>query len=90
MTFGWPHMLTCDCCAVGKEIVSTEAAPAALGPYSQAVKAGNTLYISGQLGLDPASMEFVGDSVADQTAQVSRISPIAPCSRLKRGRGKEL
>lgn len=54
----------------GKEIVSTEAAPAALGPYSQAVKAGGTLYISGQLGLNPETMEFVGDSVADQTTQV--------------------
>lgn len=57
-------------CAAGKEIVSTEAAPAALGPYSQAVKAGGTLYISGQLGLNPETMEFVGDSVADQTTQV--------------------
>jgi enamine deaminase RidA (YjgF/YER057c/UK114 family) len=64
------YILTCDCCTAGKEIVATEAAPAALGPYSQAVKAGNTLYISGQLGLDPTSMEFVGESVADQTAQV--------------------
>lgn len=50
--------------------MATEAAPAALGPYSQAVKAGKTLYVSGQLGLDPKTMEFAGESVADQTTQV--------------------
>ena len=39
--------------------VSTEHAPAAIGPYSQAVRAGNTVYLSGQIGLDPASMSMV-------------------------------
>jgi len=40
-----------------KEIVSTEKAPAAIGPYSQAVKAGGLLFLSGQLALDPETME---------------------------------
>lgn len=51
-------------------MVSTEAAPAALGPYSQAVKAGSTLYISGQLGLDATTMDFAGESVEAQTTKV--------------------
>lgn len=50
--------------------MSTEAAPAALGPYSQAVKAGSTLYISGQIGFDASTMDFAGESVEAQTTQV--------------------
>lgn len=50
--------------------MSTEAAPAALGPYSQAVKAGSTLYISGQIGFDASTMDFAGESVEAQTIQV--------------------
>lgn len=42
-----------------KEIISTPLAPAAIGTYSQAVKAGNTVYMSGQIGLDPATMQMV-------------------------------
>ena len=42
-----------------REIISTKAAPAALGPYSQAVKTGNTVYISGQIPLVPETMEIV-------------------------------
>ena len=44
---------------MSREIVSTPKAPAAIGTYSQAVKAGNTVYMSGQIGLDPASMQMV-------------------------------
>ena len=44
---------------MSKQIISTSAAPAAIGTYSQAVKAGNTVYLSGQIGLDPASMQLV-------------------------------
>jgi len=44
-----------------KRIISTSKAPAAIGPYSQAVEVGNTLYISGQLPLDPESMEMPDD-----------------------------
>ena len=43
--------------------VSTTAAPGAIGPYSQAVRAGNTVYLSGQIPLDPASMELVRGEV---------------------------
>lgn len=57
----------------GGLVVSTEAAPAALGPYSQAVKAGSTLYISGQIGFDPTTMEFAGESVEAQTTQVGHL-----------------
>jgi len=42
-----------------KEIIATGDAPQAIGTYSQAVKAGNTVYLSGQIGLDPASMQLV-------------------------------
>ncbi|MEH6627900.1 MAG: RidA family protein [Motiliproteus sp.] len=53
-----------------KTIISTDQAPAAIGPYSQAVKAGNTVYISGQIPLDPATMEVVSDDFVEQTDQV--------------------
>lgn len=43
-----------------REIISTPDAPAAIGPYSQAVRAGNTLYLSGQLGLDPVTGKLAG------------------------------
>jgi reactive intermediate/imine deaminase len=52
---------------MSKQIISTPAAPAAIGPYSQAVKVGTTVYMSGQIGLDPATKELVG---ADFEAQV--------------------
>lgn len=49
--------------------VNTENAPAAVGPYSQAMIAGDFLYVSGQLPMDPKSGEMVTDSVANQTRQ---------------------
>ncbi|CAH9083568.1 unnamed protein product [Cuscuta europaea] len=52
-----------------KEVVQTEKAPAALGPYSQAIKANNLLFVSGVLGLVPETGKFVSDSVEDQTEQ---------------------
>ena len=52
-----------------KEIIATSQAPAAIGPYAQAVKAGNTLYISGQLPIDPATGAFAAADVAGQTEQ---------------------
>ena len=54
---------------MAKTVLHSEKAPAALGPYSQAIKAGNTIYVSGQLGLDPATGAFAGDSVEAQTRQ---------------------
>lgn len=53
-----------------KQIIHTEDAPKAIGPYSQAVKAGNTVYLSGQIPLDPASMELV---TGDMSAQIKRV-----------------
>ena len=52
--------------------VSTSSAPAAIGPYSQGTVAGGFLYSAGQIGLDPASGEFVGEGVVEQAAQVFR------------------
>ena len=52
------------------EYISTESAPGALGPYSQAVVAGEFVFTSGQIGLDPASMEVVEGEVAAQTDRV--------------------
>ncbi|WP_052887596.1 MULTISPECIES: RidA family protein [Thermogemmatispora] len=50
--------------------VSTASAPAAIGPYSQAIRCGQFIYTSGQIPLDPASGELVGDDVATQTHRV--------------------
>ena len=47
--------------------ISTESAPKALGPYSQAIKAGEFLFVSGQVPIDPATGEIVAGGVADQT-----------------------
>lgn len=52
-----------------KNIVFSSDAPAAIGPYSQAVKAGNTLYLSGQIGMIPATGELISADVKEQTAQ---------------------
>ena len=50
--------------------VSTPQAPAAIGPYSQAIRAGEFLFVSGQIPLNPATGELVGGSIADQTHRV--------------------
>ncbi len=50
-----------------KESIETGAAPAAIGPYSQAIRAGDFIFISGQLGLDPGSRKFVEGGVETQT-----------------------
>lgn len=53
-----------------RETISTENAPGAIGPYSQAVKAGNFIFCSGQIPINPQTGEFVSDDVAMQTRQV--------------------
>ena len=54
-----------------RTVVSSKHAPAAIGPYSQAIRAGNTIFLSGQIPLDPASGEMVGTGdVRAQTEQV--------------------
>jgi len=55
-----------------KKIVSTEKAPKAIGPYSQAVEAGGFLFISGQIPLDPASGKLVEGGILEQTEQVMK------------------
>lgn len=49
--------------------ISTKNAPSAIGPYSQALEAGNTLYISGQVPFIPATMEIISEDVQEQTRQ---------------------
>ncbi len=53
-----------------KEIISTENAPGAIGPYSQAIKTGNMVFCSGQIPIDPKTGDFVSNDVAEQTEQV--------------------
>ena len=53
-----------------KKIIYTENAPAPIGPYNQAVLVGNTLYTSGQIALNPQTMEFVLDDIGTETKQV--------------------
>jgi reactive intermediate/imine deaminase len=55
---------------VAREVIATEAAPKAIGTYSQAIKVGRTVYVSGQIPLDPATGELVG---GDMEAQVRRV-----------------
>ena len=52
-----------------KKVIATNNAPAAIGPYSQAILVGNMLFASGQLGIDPATGNFAEGSVKEQTAQ---------------------
>lgn len=54
---------------MSRSIIATPSAPAAIGTYSQAVKAGNTVYVSGQIGLDPVSMEMA-EGFEAQTVRV--------------------
>ena len=53
-----------------RQIISSPNAPQAIGPYSQAVRAGDTVYLSGQIALDPATGELVGGSFEDQARRV--------------------
>jgi len=55
---------------MAKEIIHTEQAPAAVGAYSQAVKAGNTVYLSGQIAIDPETQEIIDGGVEEQAGRV--------------------
>ena len=66
MAADFPSLLTV------KQIIATDRAPRAIGPYSQAVRAGNLVFASGQIPIDPATGEFVAGGVAEQTDQVLR------------------
>lgn len=52
------------------EVVSTENAPGAIGPYSQAIKTNGMVFCSGQIPIDPSTGQFVSDDIAEQTEQV--------------------
>ena len=54
--------------APAKEAVSTKDAPAAIGPYSQGIKAGSILFLAGQISIDPKTNQFVAGSIEEQTA----------------------
>lgn len=54
---------------MSKNSIHTDNAPAAIGPYSQAIQAGSTIYVSGQLPIDPATGNFAGEEIASQTRQ---------------------
>lgn len=53
-----------------KSVIHTDRAPAAIGPYSQAIRSGDTLYLSGQIPLDPTTMELVEGDIGAQISQV--------------------
>ena len=53
-----------------KKVIQTDKAPKAIGPYSQAIQAGNLLFLSGQIPLDPKTGELTGDDICQQTQQV--------------------
>ncbi len=55
-----------------KKVIETDKAPAAVGPYSQAIRAGELLFVSGQLGIDPATGKLVDGGVERQTEQALR------------------
>ena len=55
---------------MAKEVISTTTAPSAIGPYSQAIRVGNLLFVSGQIPIDPATGEVVAGDIRAQTRQV--------------------
>jgi len=55
---------------LAKEVISTEGAPKAIGPYSQAIRAGGFLFTSGQVAIDPATQQVIAGDVAAQTDRV--------------------
>lgn len=57
---------------MSKTIINTEAAPAPIGPYSQAVRAGNMLFISGQVAIDPVTNNISATTAAEETEQVMK------------------
>ena len=80
--WGFNHFYSCHCAEFAKKVVplqpktienmkaiSTTKAPAAIGPYSQAIKVGNLVYTSGQIPIDPATGNFVEGGIKEQTRQ---------------------
>ncbi|MBV1910904.1 MAG: RidA family protein [Kangiellaceae bacterium] len=66
---------------MSKTVIHTDNAPAAIGTYSQAIKCGDTVYVSGQIPLDPKTMEFVSQDIEPQIHQVFKnLSAVAVAS----------
>lgn len=66
-----------------KKVLATTNAPAAIGPYSQAIHADKFIFVSGQLPIDPATGEFAGEDIASQTRQsLTNIKNILACEGL--------
>ena len=59
-----------------KEVISAAGAPAAIGPYSHAVKAGNLLFLSGQVGIDPATGKIEGDITAQTRQAIANVKAV--------------
>ena len=57
---------------MSKKVITTEKAPTAIGPYSQAILAGNTLYCSGQIAIDPETGRLITHSITEETHQVMK------------------
>lgn len=55
-----------------KKVISTQKAPKAIGPYSQAILSGNTLYCSGQIAINPETGELISSSISEETHQVMK------------------
>ena len=55
---------------MSKTVIATDGAPAAIGPYSQAVRTGNLIFTAGQIPLDPATQQIVASGITEQTTQV--------------------
>ena len=70
---------------MSKTVINSDKAPAAIGTYSQAIKAGNTVYMSGQIPLDPKTMELV-EGFEAQTVRCSRTSRLWPKPQAVRSR----
>ena len=63
-------VVACSAPESGRRIIATDRAPAAIGPYSQAVEAGGSLFLAGQIGLDPATGRLVTGGIEAETRQV--------------------
>ncbi len=60
----------CETKQLDKEVIATESAPAAIGPYSQAIRVGNTVYLAGQIAIDPANGKMIEGGIEEETQQV--------------------
>jgi 2-iminobutanoate/2-iminopropanoate deaminase len=65
-------LAACACARADREVILTDKAPAPIGPYSQAIRVGDTLYLSGQIGIAPGSRTLVEGGVATQAQQAMK------------------